>query len=222
MEEMILTDIVTVQIVEDDQYIAAALSRGIGATDKFNVLPVAGTVGQALDALFNFKPRIVLVDLGLPDGTGMEVIKAAQSTDWTCDCVVLSVFGDEERVMKAIRSGARGYLLKTDKTRDIVADLKSVLDGGSPISAKVARHILAKIPSSTTTDLEECQDTPNLTPREHDILVLVSRGYKRQEIAVELGISVTTVSTHISSVYRKLDTNSNVNAVKKATGFGLL
>ena len=219
-ENITLAEAVSVLIVEDDHHIATRLAQALNATGQFSILQIAGTVGQAIDLLFEHKPRILLVDLGLPDGSGINVIEAAQSADWLCDCIVLSVFGDEERVMKAIQTGARGYLLKTDKTRDILTDLQSVLDGGSPISAKVARHILTRIPSAE--HIESNEEKPYLTAREHDILVLVARGYKRQEIASSLNISVATVSTHISSVYRKLDANSNVNAIKRAEGLGLI
>lgn len=215
-----LKETASILIVEDDQHIAHRLRSGFDGSDEFSVLPLAGTVGQALDVLFDFKPRLVLVDLGLPDGTGIEVIEATQKTDWPCDCIVLSVFGDESRVMNAIHSGAKGYLLKTDKARDILADLRAVLDGGSPISAKVARYILARVPSEESADLEDT--APRLTPRERGILVLVARGYKRHEIAADIGIGVTTVSTHISSIYRKLDANSNIVAVTRAAKLGLI
>jgi len=215
----IVGDPFSLLIVEDDAGIALSLRAGLCAQSAVSDVHAVGTVAQAIDALFDRRPRLVLVDLGLPDGSGVEVIEAVQTTDWECDCVVLSIFGDEERVIEAIRKGARGYLLKTDKARDIVADLQSVLEGGSPISAKVARYILARMPAQD--EATEAVASP-LTQRERHILTRVARGYKRQEIAEDLEISLATVSTHINNVYRKLDATSNITAVSTATRLGFI
>lgn len=210
----------TVLIIEDRPDIADNLCAAVAATQGIEVAAVAGDLDRGLQLLFELRPRILLVDIGLPDGSGVEAIRAASQADWQVDALVISVFGDEARVIEAIRAGAKGYVLKSGHLAHIGEDIQSVLDGGSPISPAIARHLLAVL--NDPRDAPAPEGASVLTNRETEILRAVARGYKRHEIAAQLGISAGTVGNHITSIYRKLEVSSNIEAVAIASRAGML
>ena len=203
-----------VLIVEDKIDTAEKLNVGIGKHPDLAVVGLAYDLSTGLSLLSKLQPRIVLVDLGLPDGSGVKLIEAVQKTPWSCDVIVISVFGDEERVLSAIRAGAKGYVLKNDLNDTITNRILEVINGGSPISPKIARLLLGHIPKKDTS--ESNLSMHNLTPRETQILDLLSKGYRRHEIAKQFGISVGTVGVHVSKIYEKLGVRSNVEAINVA------
>lgn len=211
----------SVLIVEDRREIALRLKSAIEKTDELSVCAIADDVDGGLNQLYAHKPRIVLVDLGLPDGSGIEVIKAVSGADWTCEALVVSIFGDEARVIDALRAGARGYVLKSGSLATIGKDVLSVIEGGSPISPQIARHLLAMV-NAGTAGASEGAPQIDLTNRETEILNAVAKGYKRREIGEKLGISTGTVGNHINNIYQKLNVNSNTEAIARATRMGLL
>lgn len=210
----------TVLIIEDRPDIADCLCAAVRATKGIALAAVAGDLDHGLQLLFDLKPRIVLVDIGLPDGSGVEAVRAAAQADWPVDALVISIFGDEARVIDAIRAGAKGYVLKGGDLSHIGEDIHSVLAGGSPISPAIARHLLAVL--NDPRDVPAPRGAPVLTNRETEILRSVSRGYKRHEIANQLGISAGTVGNHITNIYRKLEVSSNIEAVAIASRNGML
>lgn len=211
----------TVLIVEDRREIALRLKEAIDKTPDLSVCALADDVDGGLNLLFEHKPRIVLVDLGLPDGSGIEVIRAAAEADWTCEALVVSIFGDEARVIDALRAGARGYVLKGGSLSSIGNDVMSVIEGGSPISPQIARHLLAMV-GSAAGGAPADEPAIELTSRETEILNAVAKGYKRREIGEKLGISTGTVGNHINNIYQKLNVNSNIEAISRASRMGLL
>lgn len=209
-----------VLIVEDRPQTAEQLRREIAACRDLRTTAPADCVAAGLDALERLRPRIVLTDLGLPDGSGLEIVRAVARADWDCESIVVSVFGEESRVVEAIRSGARGYVLKFEALDRAVEVVRTVLNGGSPISPQVARHLLNLVEKPAASPGAATQG--ELTPREREILSLVARGYKREEVAGRLDISVSTVGSHINAIYRKLEVRSNIEAVAIAGRLGLL
>ncbi|SMX38274.1 LuxR C-terminal-related transcriptional regulator [Octadecabacter ascidiaceicola] len=207
-----------VLIIEDRADIAARLVDAVGATDGVTLVGHAMTLDQGLNMLFDLRPRVVLVDIGLPDGSGIEAVRACVQADWPVDAMVVSIFGDETRVVEAIQAGAKGYILKGGGLDQIGEDILTVLEGGSPISPSIARHLLAIVKDGTVTTPEASP----LTERETEILRAVARGYKRQEIAGQLGISAGTVGNHITNIYRKLEVGTNMEAVARASKIGVL
>ncbi|GAB5448115.1 LuxR C-terminal-related transcriptional regulator [Gymnodinialimonas sp.] len=210
----------SVLIIEDRPDIADSLCAAVMATDGIEVAAVAGDLDRGLQLLFEVRPRVLLVDIGLPDGSGVDAIRAVSQVDWQVDALVISIFGDEARVIEAIRAGAKGYVLKGGDLAHIGEDIHSVLDGGSPISPAIARHLLAVLNDPRDSPTPEGAST--LTNRETEILRAVARGYKRHEIAAQLGISAGTVGNHITSIYRKLEVSSNIEAVAIASRAGML
>lgn len=216
-----MADQYSVLIVEDKTEIASRIQSAVERTDALAVCGVAGDVDTGLKLLFECKPRIVLVDLGLPDGSGVEIIQAISQSDWLCDALVISIFGDEARVVEALQAGAKGYLLKSGSLQSLGDDVKSVIQGGSPISPQIARHLLEMVRmSSTSTDKSAV--SIELTARETEILSAVAKGYKRREIGEKLGISTGTVGNHINNIYQKLNVGSNTEAIAQATRMGIL
>ena len=208
-------------IVEDHDHTATRLKRDVARHPKLSVCAVASGLHSGLTFLNQYKPRVVLCDLGLPDGDGIDLIKAVATCEWECDSLVISVFGDEERVLAAIRAGANGYILKNSSERDICEDILSVVVGGSPISPKIARRLLTLVGEN-----ESYKPVPKgnmlLTRRETEILHAVAKGFKRHEIAEELSISAGTVGNHINNIYKKLEVSSSIDALSRANKMGLL
>lgn len=209
----------SVLIVEDRGEIAKRLSDTVAKNDELEVVGIASTVDCGLKLLSEFQPRVVLVDLGLPDGSGVEIIRAVAEATWQCDALVISIFGDEKRVVEAIRAGAKGYVLKSGGLDNINTDIISLINGGSPISPAIARHLLKLL--NQQDDVDSLTNF-ELTGREVEILRAVAQGYKRKEIGAQLDISTGTVGNHIHNIYRKLNVGSNIQAVVQATKMGLL
>jgi len=212
----------SVVLVEDDAPTRRRLAQAIHLQPSLELVASVGTVRDGLTAVRKFKPRILLTDLGLPDGSGLELIKATTGESVLCDVMVISVFNDEYHVIEALHAGAKGYLLKDSDLATIGNDIQMMLDGGSPISPKVARYLLRMFSLPMGRDLREQEDTSELTVRENEILRLIAQGYRRAEIGELLHISINTVGTHIRKIYSKLSIHTNVEAIQEAIRLGLL
>lgn len=210
-----------VLIVEDKEPTSRRLAKSISVDRGLDIVACVQDVALALEALHLLRPHVVLVDLGLPDGSGLDVISACARAPFECHAIVISIFGDEERVLSAIRHGASGYLQKGATPDDIIRGIRSVLQGGAPISPQIARHMLQLLARAPLPN-EGLSPAGVLTERELEVLQSLSRGYKRQEVADQFGITLGTVGSHVSSIYKKLEVNSNTRAVAKAGELGLL
>ncbi len=210
----------TVLIVEDEPDTREYIAGAVGACAGLRVVGASGTVAEAIDMLRREAPDVLLVDLGLPDGSGTQVIKAARQLSADTQILVVTVFGDEKSVISAIEAGARGYLLKDSQPPDIARSVQDLLAGGSPISPSIARHLLRRFqePESPGPDAT----APTLTSREHEVLKLVVKGFTYAEIGDALGISWNTVSTHVRRIYRKLEVRSRSEAVFEALQLGIV
>ena len=212
---------ISVYVVEDDPQ---HRQRYRDAVDSAPDLVWAGsttTVREAIQAIPSANPDVVLVDLGLPDASGLEVVRSVRRSCPQAEIMVVSVFGDERSLMAAIRAGATGYLLKDTYTVDFVSAIRDVRAGQSPISPTLARYLLAAWrPADRPATAESPQE--GLTDRETEILKAVSRGLNQAEIGKRLFISPHTVATHIKNIYRKLEAHSKVEAMNIARERGLL
>lgn len=210
----------SVLIVEDRPETARRLARAVELSPMLTVAGIAGTLADGIDALQTTRPRVVLVDLGLPDASGIDLIRKVASADWSVDAMVISIFGDEARVLEAIRAGARGYILKANTLDQVAGAILAMIEGGSPISPAIARHVLNNMAVAEAGTPHP--ESPALTPREAEILRAVAHGYKRREIGERLGISEGTVANHITRIYRKLNVSTNIEAIAQATRIGVL
>lgn len=160
-------------------------------------------------------PDLALIDLGLPDGSGISLIAALKAAYPECLCVVASTFTDDDHLFPAIRAGAEGYLVKDGDPERLAATLKEIQRGNPPLSPRIARRLLDFFRPA------EASDTP-LTPRERDVLQLIGKGYSNAEVAELLGISANTAAGYVKEIYRKLGIRSRAEAAIKAAEFGLL
>lgn len=238
-----------VWVVEDDSHARAFFEASVRRSPQLQWLGGAGTVREALDWLAGdgVAPDVVLVDLGLPDGSGLAVIAAAVARYPRCEPLVISVFGDEDSVLASIEAGALGYIHKDAAPEDIAQTIVEMKAGASPISPMIARRVLARYRLLQTAGRPEHAAAPPaagaatpvqpaapadksggdagralLSRREQEVLALIARGFSYAEIARLQGLSVHTVQTHIKHLYGKLAVHSKNEAVFEAMRLGLL
>ncbi|MFN7086362.1 MAG: response regulator [Burkholderiales bacterium] len=210
----------SVAIVEDNDDTRAQLAASVAARPELRLVAQYATGREALAGLAQAAPQVLLVDLGLPDISGLEVIRRVATHHPRCDVLVVSVFGDEEHVIAALEAGARGFLLKGALNRDIAIDIQELTNGGSPLSPIIARQVLKRlrpVPPATADKPDEAADSESaLTSRETEILRTIARGFSYAETAELLAISTQTVHTHLKRIYRKLAVHSKTEAVFEA------
>ena len=211
-------DIVRVAIVEDNQNVRESLAEQIQAVDGLTLAGTAESISSAA-ALITLGADVFLLDLGLPDGEGSALIPHIKAAS-NAKVIVLTSFGDRDTVVRTIEAGADGYLLKDSSTADILTAIYAALDGGAPISAAAAVHLLERLRSGP--DLADDEGRPALSAREHELLQLFAKGYSYKETARLLSISPLTVGNHVRSIYRKLDVHTRSEAVYEAVRTGKL
>jgi DNA-binding NarL/FixJ family response regulator len=204
---------ITVSIVEDDAPLRGILSEWIRGADGFKFLGMHENAEAALAALPQEKPSVVLMDINMPGMNGIECVRRLKPQMPDTQFVMLTVYEDPDHIFKALTSGASGYMLKRTPRAELLAALKDVHAGGSPMSSNIARKIVQSFQRFNTSPTE----TENLSPREREVLELLARGYLYKEIADALHISVPTVNTHIRRIYEKLHVRSRSQAVAKFT-----
>ncbi len=214
---------ITVAIVEDDPGFLHTLNQVVGAAPDIRLTAIASNRAEGLALLDGLPADVLLVDLGLPDGSGIDVIQAA-SLQWpACNIMVSTSFTDDTHVMRSIEAGASGYLLKDSSPARIVDEIRSAASGGSPISPIIARQILARLRrGGTETAKPEGEAVPQLSAREKEVLDLITKGFKTQEIATLMQLSPFTVRTFIRRIYSKLQVTSKAEAIYEARTLGLL
>jgi DNA-binding NarL/FixJ family response regulator len=212
---------IDVAIVEDDAALRERYAELIATARDAHIAWAAGSVGEAMQRLESGAPDVLLVDLGLPDGSGLSVISSAKRRYPHCEVMVVSVFGDEENVVAAIEAGASGYLLKDALADSFLNTIRELRAGGSPISPSIARILLNRA-RLLRSDTSRGALDGDLAERELEILRLVAKGFNFPEISRLLGVSNNTVKTHIYRIYRKLSVHSRGEAVFEAKKLGLL
>jgi DNA-binding NarL/FixJ family response regulator len=211
-------------LVEDDPRFRQRFSEAIAGERSMRIVAERSTVAGAVACLETVEPDVLLVDLGLPDGSGIEVIRRAAVRHPACDVVVITVFGDQDNVLASIEAGASGYLLKDDVRENYAERIHELRAGGSPISPIIARQLLRKFQVFPAGAAAHAPAKPveNITDRERDVLNLLSRGFNYQEIAGILSVSKNTIGSYIKRVYGKLQVNSRSEAVFEARKMGIL
>jgi DNA-binding NarL/FixJ family response regulator len=218
--------LIHVAIVEDDLGFSQALTDAIEGTQGIRLAGIAGTRAEGLKLLQGAPTDVLLVDLGLPDGSGIDVIKAAVQQWPGCSIMVSTNFGDETHVIRSIEAGASGYLLKDSAPARIVDEIRSVASGGSPISPIIARQVLARFRQFKTADVTRStapDETPQLlSAREKEVLELITKGFTANEIAKLMSLSPFTVRSFVRRIYSKLNVTSKAEAIYEARNQGIL
>lgn len=214
----------TILIVEDSEATRHRLEDAIKNGGQFELMGSVSTYNEGLSFIRETPPDILLTDLDLPDGSGVDLIKLINlPAVKTQLAIVITVFGDGYHVIEALKAGASGYLLKDDDFMDINEAISQMVDGGAPISPSIARYLLNELSISDSSPVEEKKPAADvLSPREKEVLLLVSKGYTSKEIAKMLDLSYYTVREYVSNVYKKLSVKNKMQAVSEATLLGII
>jgi len=215
------TQPLTVLVVDDHEVVRQGLVALLARRPEFHVVAEAGTVNEAVAAARRFQPRLVVMDVRLPDGSGVEACREIRAELPDTRVVMLTSYPDEDAVLSAIVAGASGYLLKQVRGRDLVAALEAVGRGESLLDPAVTGRVLERvrrIAMGAATD-----DLAALTSQEQKILLLVAEGKTNKEIAAEVFLSDKTVKNYVSSILSKLNLERRAQAaayMAKAHGSG--
>ncbi len=215
----------SIVIVEDDDPTRARLARIVDSHPQLRMVASVGSCEAARAVLAGEPPAVLLTDLDLPDGSGLELIRQVRARGAGTQSMVITVFGDEQHVVAAIEAGALGYLLKDATAESIGRSILELIEGGSPMSPPVARYLLqrfSKSPEPAPVPAAESIGAAELSPREREVLSYIVKGFSYAEIARLLGLSTHTVATHVRRIYGKLEVHSRGEAVYEALATGLV
>ena len=209
----------SVLIVEDNPVTLDVLAEVVRQEPRLQLSCAVNNRSDA-EASLEQRPDIILVDIGLPDGNGIDLIRTAKERHPETEIMVISSFGDEEHVVEAIEAGASGYILKDTSLPEVGPHILGLMKGDSPISPGIARYLLNRFQAKPANNIED--PSTSLTEREQSVLTLIAKGYSRFEAAEALGMSQHTVNTHIKHIYRKLSVHSRTEAIFEACQMGLI
>ncbi len=212
-----------VMVVEDDVITRRLLCNAIELEPSLEMVTAVGTVADAQRQLEHTRIDMVLTDLGLPDGSGLSVIRSCRRLLPHADIMVITMSSEEAQVLACIEAGATGYVLKESGHTNILRAIVELRAGGSPISPLIARKVLARMRRHAADSHHVIDpDDSLLTRRESAILELIARGGTYAKVAQALGLSIGTVQTHIKHIYAKLSVHSRTEAIIEAQRRGLI
>jgi DNA-binding NarL/FixJ family response regulator len=203
---------ITVSIVEDNDKLRATLARVLNRADGFKCISDYPNAEDALKALPQVRPDVVLMDINLPGMNGVECVRQLKTAAPQIQVMMLTVYEDTENIFEALAAGANGYLLKRTPTQELLEAIHEVHRGGSPMTMHIARKV---VQSFQRAPAAETPNKDNLSEREQQVLDLLSRGLMYKEIAEKLAISYETVHTYIRRIYEKLQVRTRTEAVAK-------
>ncbi len=203
--------LIRVSIVEDDRQTREIVAGWLRETEGFTCLSEHETGEQALELLPKISPSVVLMDINLPGMSGVECVRKLKASLPSTQFLMVTVYEDSENLLNALAAGATGYLLKQTPFDELLAALRSVSAGGSPMTGSIARKLVQYFQLPNATPPPESR----LSPREHEVLELLAQGCLYKEIAHTLKISNHTVNTHIRNIYEKLHVRSRGQAVAR-------
>jgi DNA-binding NarL/FixJ family response regulator len=202
---------ITVSIVEDNDQLRGTLARVIGRAEGFQCVSHYGNAEDALKDLPNVRPEVVLMDINLPGMNGVECVRQLKQLLPQTQVMMLTVYEDTENIFNALAAGSSGYMLKRTPRDELLNAIREVHRGGSPMTTHIARKVVQSFQKAPATT----QTTENLSPREAEVLDLLSQGLIYKEISDKLGISYETVHTYIRRIYEKLQVRTRTEAVAK-------
>jgi DNA-binding NarL/FixJ family response regulator len=209
---------IRVAIVEDDIGMLRRLADAIHGDDGLILVNSAESCAEARGMIEAGGYDVLLCDLGLPDGSGIDLIAQESGSGRDTDILVITLFADQSKVLASIRAGARGYLLKDGDLQACLAAIHEIRRGGSPMSPMIARQLLGEIGAAAPAPAT----ISPLSERELELLNLLSRGFSYAECGDILRVSINTIGSHIKNIYRKLEVNSRAEALFEASAQGLL
>lgn len=208
---------IAVSIVEDDAPAREFLAEWVNHADDFKCVGQHASVEQALEHLPAEKPSVVLMDINLPGMSGIEGVRRLKPMLPGTQFLMLTVYEDADHIFEALAAGATGYLLKQTPRSDLLASIKDVYAGGSPMTSNIARRVVQAFYREDATMPESAK----LSQREREVLELLARGYLYKEIMDLLNVSRGTLNTYVRRTYEKLHVRSRAQAVAKFSHFSL-
>ncbi len=200
-----------IAIVEDNKVIRESLAEFVQTDPECKSVYACATAEEALKEIPKHQPDIVLMDIQLPDISGIECTARLKQLMPSVQIIIVTVYEDTERIFKALRAGACGYLLKRCTPEELLSAIREVRQGGAPMSREIARKVIASFqePVAAAAEVE------GLSPREHEILELLAGGFSNKQIASRVGLTDGTVRWHLRHVYHKLHVRSRTEAAVK-------
>jgi len=205
---------ITVYIVEDEKSLRDSMRRFINLNSGFDCPAVFSSAEELLKSGLAPRPDVVLMDINLPRMNGIDCVSRLKSLMPEIQIMMLTVYENSNRIFEALRAGASGFLVKNTPPDKLLEAIRDVANGGGPMSSHIARKVIQAFQPSQ-------KSAPNMqspTPREKEILELLSRGFPYKQIAAELNLSMGTIQTHLSRIYKKLHVNCRTEAVVKYLG----
>lgn len=200
-----------IAIVEDNRVIRESLMEFVQTDPECECVYLCATAEEALREIPKRQPDIVLMDIQLPDISGIECTAQLKQLMPSVQIIMVTVYEDTERIFKALRAGACGYLLKRCTTEELIQAIREVRQGGAPMSREIARKVIASFQEPATS----ANEVEGLSPREREILELLAAGFPNKQIAARLGLTDGTVRWHLRHVYNKLHVRSRMEAALK-------
>ena len=213
---------IRVALVEDEIDFQDTLIEAVQVANDLDLLGVAASRADALQMLRTVQADVLVVDLGLPDGSGIDVIRVAHEKAPACAIMVYTIFDNENDVIRSLEAGASGYLIKDDTPVDMANGIRILHAGGSLISPLIARQILVRFREDKTSGQPEPSPQVSLSGREREVLLYITKGFTSDEIATLLSVSRHTVLTYVRRIYAKLNVTSKAEAIYEARYLGIV
>jgi DNA-binding NarL/FixJ family response regulator len=204
-------EIIRVSVLDDDEDFRELLSSLLNKSQGFKCVSTYQNIDEALKNIENDLPDILLLDIGIPGKSGIEILKEIKITFPTIKVMMLTVYSDSEKIFQSLRGGATGYLLKKSPTNKLLEAIREAYDGGAPFSGEVARKVLEYFQIGSGSSINSV-----LSVREKEVLEALIEGHSTKAIANNLFVSSHTVRFHLHNIYVKLHVNSRSEAIAKA------
>ena len=201
----------TIALVEDDILLRDQLIKILNDAPDLEVLLAVSTGEEALEKIPSHSPDVILLDINLPGKSGVECIRKLKKRCPGTEVIMLTAYEEEDNIFNALREGASGYLLKTSSPEELFDAIRDVYSGGAPFSSHIAR----KVAQYFRQDREVVEENKSLSPREREVLKLLSSGYIYKEVADQLNITIETVRTYVKRICAKLHVRSKTEAILK-------
>jgi DNA-binding NarL/FixJ family response regulator len=205
---------ISICIIEDIPEIQKGLQAIIDIDNRFCLLKCFSNAEDAITQLPQLVPNIVITDINLPGKSGIECVQQIKEMVPAIQFIMFTIYEDNDQVFEAIKAGANGYILKNTAPDKIIESLLDLSEGGSPMTPKIARKVIANMQGPVVNK----EQIETLTSRENEVLQLLSKGFLYKEIADKLFIAPSTIKRHISHIYQKLQVQNKTEAINKMYG----
>ncbi|WP_025679538.1 response regulator [Paenibacillus polymyxa] len=208
-------------IVDDHWVVREGLKLVLETNDSYEVVGEAGEGATAITLIEELQPDVILMDLYMPEMSGLETMKALKEKQNETPVIILTTYNEDDLMIQGLSLGAKGYLLKDTSRENLFRTIESALRGETLLQPEITARVFAKT-SEKEVKSEQYEDTPILTEKERNVLQSVAQGLRSKEIALDMGISERTVKAHLTNIYNKLSVESRSEAVVVALDRGIL